>query len=383
MRLPWPGDPTVLRPSVADPTISVNAPLSRITPDRAMKPVVVVILVSSVVVAALGQLVPQIQRLPPPTATPQRTVAPVDPAAIAKLERLGKRPIRVHDPSTIVRCKDEYWLFYTGLGAPSFHSRDLQTWVAGPPVFTNAPEWTLAAVPAKGRNYSYWAPDVMEVNGRYLLYYSVSTFGKNTSAIGLAINSTLDPTDAAFRWEDAGLVIRSSTTNSYNTIDPAITRDFQGGLWLAFGSYWRGIKLLQLDPATGKRISPEAPLYSLAYHESIEAAFLYPHDGHYYLFVNWGACCRGVNSTYNIRVGRAMKITGPYLDREGRDMLAGGGSLFLESDGPFIGPGHAGILKDGERYWLSVHFYDATQRGQSELAVRPLTWRADGWPEVE
>src|SRR5581483_10202579 len=125
--------------------------------------------------------------------------------------------------------------------------------------------------------------------------------------------------------------------------DPAVFHDADGKLWLVFGSFWSGIKLIELDPATGKRLAPDVPPVALAHSRAIEASFLYRHDGRYYLFVNHGICCRGVNSTYNIRVGRAEKITGPYLDRDGRAMLDDGGTLLAATDGPFIGPGHAGI----------------------------------------
>jgi arabinan endo-1,5-alpha-L-arabinosidase len=114
----------------------------------------------------------------------------------------------------------------------------------------------------------------------------------------------------------------------------------------------------------------------------IEASYIYWHDGHYYLFVNWGKCCRGVKSTYNIRVGRSLKITGPYLDKEGVDMMLDGGSLVLGSAGPFIGPGHAGIISAGGHDWFSCHFYDGTREGRPTLALLPLRWDTASWPDV-
>ena len=190
------------------------------------------------------------------------------------------------------------------------------------------------------------------------------------------------PERPSYRWTDAGFVVRSGTNDAFNTIDPAVSQDAAGGLWLAFGSYWSGIKLLQLDSATGLRLAPDSPLYSLAWHSSIEAAFIFYHEPYYYLFVNWGLCCRGTNSTYEIRVGRSTTITGPYLARDGKDLLTGSGTILLQTDGTFIGPGHAGIIADGGRFWFSCHFYDGTRRGLSTLAIRPLHWDADGWPQV-
>lgn len=298
------------------------------------------------------------------------------------LTRLGSRGVRSHDPSTIVKCKDEYWTFYTGRGVQSYRSKNLVKWEAGPRVFTNAPTWTSNAVP-ENRNMHYWAPDIIHLRDRYLLYYSVSSFGKNRSAIGLATNPTLDPGDPKFQWTDHGIVVQSANTNDFNTIDPAVTQDVDGNLWLSFGSFWNGIKLIQLNPQTGKRITPDSPMYSLAHTEAIEAPFIYRHDGQYYLFVNWGICCKGTNSTYEIRVGRSGKISGPYLDKDGKDLLTGGGTELMRTDGPFIGPGHAGILAEGGKYWFSFHFYDGLRRGLSTFGIRPLRWMADGWPSVE
>lgn len=298
------------------------------------------------------------------------------------LKQYGSRRVRVHDPSTIVKCKDEYWLFYTGRGVRSYYSKDLVDWERGPVVFTNAPSWVHEAVPANFSGRDFWAPDVIHLGDRYLLYYSASSFGKNTSAIGLATNPTLDPNDPNYHWTDQGIVVQSGTNDDFNTIDPAVCHAPDGKLWLAFGSFWSGIKLIELDPATGKRIAPDSPIYPLAHYDSIEAAYLYPHNGEFYLFVNWGMCCRGVRSTYNIRVGRSEKITGPYRDKNGVDLLLGGGTLVLESHGPFIGPGHAGIITVSNTNWFSCHFYDGTRRGASTLAILPLRWSPDGWPEV-
>ena len=193
---------------------------------------------------------------------------------------------------------------------------------------------------------------------RYLLYYAVSSFGRNDSAIGLATNPTLDPADPKFKWSDQGLVVQSTSKDDFNAIDPAASLDASGHLWLAFGSFWSGIKMVQLDPETGKRIATNSPIYSLAFNDSIEASYIYHHDDYYYLFVNWGLCCRGTNSTYEIRVGRSRQITGPYLDKDGADLITGGGSSFLSTSGPFIGPGQSGIYSENGADWFSCHFYN-------------------------
>jgi arabinan endo-1,5-alpha-L-arabinosidase len=313
----------------------------------------------------------------------QPLFSPDDPANVEKLTKLGKRDRRVHDPSTLVKCNGQYYFFWTGRGVMGARSKDLTHWEDIKPIFQSPPPWQAEAVPAN-RGTGYWAPDVIHVGDRYLVYYSISTFGKNTSAIGCTSNPTLDPDDPAYKWTDEGLVIQSKQNDNFNTIDPSVTLTPEGELWMCFGSFWSGIKLIQLDPKTGKRIAPDSPIHSIAYTREIEAPFIYHHDGNYYLFVSWGICCRGVNSTYNIRVGRSKTITGPYLDKNGKDLAKEGGTLVVGSDGPFIGPGHPGILKEGDKYLFSMHFYDGTdRRGAGTLAIRTISWDSDGWPVVE
>jgi arabinan endo-1,5-alpha-L-arabinosidase len=305
-------------------------------------------------------------------------IAPQDPPPKKDGPVAGERP--VHDPSTIVKHKGEYWAFATGRGVSTLRSKDLVTWTSGPPVFAAPPKWVADVVP--GNRGHFWAPDVIRRGDRYLLYYSVSTFGKNTSAIALASNPTLDPADKAYKWTDHGVVVRTEAKDDHNAIDPCVVAGPDDSLWMAYGSFWSGIKLVQLDPKTGLRLAPDSPVHALANKEQIEAVALYRHGEYFYQFVNWGWCCRGVKSTYNIRVGRSKEITGPYLDKDGADLRKGGGTLVLETDGRFIGPGHPGVIKDGDRHLLSYHFYDKDQNGRSRLAIRALEWDKDGWPRV-
>lgn len=287
--------------------------------------------------------------------------------------------LSAHDPSTILQDHGQYWVFATGDGIKSRHSKDLVDWEAGPPVFTNAPAWTSEAVPGFRRDF--WAPDLIRLHDTFFLYYSVSSWGSQTSAIGVATNATLNPEAPGYRWIDTGIVIRSSPSNDFNAIDPSVMLDSTGKLWMALGSYWSGIKLIQLDPSTGHRLGTNAPI-ALAWKEQIEAACFAEHDGYYYLFVNWGHCCRGIQSTYNIRIGRSRNIGGPYLDKDGMELLRGGGSLFLDTQGRFIGPGHVGILNTKEGPLFSHHFYDGNNRGRRTLGIRPFAWSAAGWPEA-
>lgn len=297
----------------------------------------------------------------------------------ALLVQRGRRNAFVHDPSTLVRCGAYWYVFATGEGIPSWRSRDGQTWEPTARVFPDGfPKWVQEALP--GHDRKFWAPDVIQVGNRYLLYYSVSRWGVNTSVIGAVANKSLDPADAAYQWTDLGRVVASARSNNYNAIDPSVARDARGGLWLAFGSFWAGIQLVQLDPASGLRMSETAPVYPLAWNREIEAACLYRRGRWHYLFVNWGLCCRGANSTYEIRMGRSERVTGPYRDKDGKDLLKGGGSLFLGTKGSFVGPGHAGVFDDNGKTFLSCHFYDKTRNGAPTLATCPLRFDKDGWP---
>jgi arabinan endo-1,5-alpha-L-arabinosidase len=341
--------------------------------------------ISSVLLAAalLGTLALSVTAIAQ-SETTRRNAQQIYPAL--PLEQSASRGVVTRDPSSIVKCKDEYWVFHTGRGVPTFRSKDLVNWERGPAVFQTAPEWIAANVP-ENRNMSYWAPDIIQVGNRYLLYYSVSSMGKMTSAIALATNPTLDPNDPAYKWTDEGIVVQTregQPGDAYNAIDPALFQDTDGSLWMVFGSYWTGIKLIQLDPKTGKRIAPNSPMTSLAYNESIEAGHISRHGYFYYLYVNWGSCCRGTNSTYNIRVGRSKSVTGPYVDKTGVDLLKSGGSVFLPNvNGPLIGPGHAGTLKMNGKTWFTSCFEgNVNMEGKATLAIMPLSWTADGWPEA-
>jgi len=283
----------------------------------------------------------------------------------------------IHDPSTILSDGQRYYVFGTGAGIPVRTSADLVHWEGAGTVFAKSPAWTLKQIPDfRGH---IWAPDVVQVHGKYFLYYSVSTFGKQVSAIALTTSPRLDQTMTNFLWTDVGVVISSAKGDAYNTIDPSVLLDHDGRLWLAFGSYWQGIFLIELDPESGLRLDRQTPPAHLAWNNSIEAACLTQHSKYYYLFVNWGECCKGTNSTYQVRVGRAEKITGPYLDRDGNDLAGGGGTLFLQSSGHYIGPGHIGILRDHGTDWFSYHYYDAMTQGRSRLALGKLNW-PDDWP---
>lgn len=302
-----------------------------------------------------------------------------------------------HDP-VIIREGDTYHVFATGRreGVPGFipsrTSRDLASWTDGPSLIAELPAWAKAAVP---RARDLWAPDISFVNGRFRLYYSVSSFGSNRSAIGLATSPTLDPASPGYGWRDEGLVVASTEASDFNAIDPNFIADREGRHWLALGSFWTGLKLFRLDPATGKPLDPAAPPIAIAARPApagapgaVEAPFIIDHGGWYWLIASYDYCCKGVNSTYYTVVGRARDITGPYLGKDGSSMLEGGGTILLRADLPeqerFRGPGHVGAMRDRDgRDVIVYHAYDREARGAPTLRIAHLRWGADGWPVAE
>ena len=284
----------------------------------------------------------------------------------------------VHDPC-IIKEKDTYYVYATGPGIAVRKSKDLIEWVSVGRVFDKTPDWASKAVP--GNKGSLWAPDISFFNGKYHLYYSVSTFGSRRSCIGLATNKTLDLSCGEYKWIDAGVVVSSTPQDDWNAIDPNIVLDENGRPWLSFGSFWGGLKMVKIDPDTGK--PKEKTVYSIAarpVEKAIEAPFIVRKNGYYYLFASWDRCCRGVKSDYKIVVGRSKSVTGPYVDRAGIDMARGGGTLLLAGYDNIKGPGHNALLMEGEKDWLIHHYYDAYRNGIATLQIRPLLWADDGWP---
>ena len=288
---------------------------------------------------------------------------------------------QVHDP-TIIKEADTYYVFSTRAGIAIRCSKDLIHWRLCGDVFAHLPEWAVKDVPGLR---GLWAPDVSYFSGRFHLYYSVSTFGSNRSSIGLATNETLDPASEKYRWVDEGKVISSNREDNWNAIDPNVAFDEQDQPWLAVGSFWGGIKLRKLDLVTGKLSSQDPKLYSLAIRPSpgaVEAPIIIRKNGYYYLFVSFDFCCRGKDSTYNIRVGRARRITGPYLDRSGKPMMDGGGTLVVAGGGRWAGPGHCSVLQEKDTDRLVYHAYDTEWRGVPTLRIATLHWDSEGWPRV-
>lgn len=301
---------------------------------------------------------------------------------------------QLHDP-VIIKEGNVYHVFGSGgwNKKPQMSwrtSTDLVRWIDNGDPFPEVPKWAFDAIP--GAN-SMWAPDISYFNGRYYLYYSVSTGGSMRSVTGFATTPTLDKTSANYKWTDHGLVVETFANGTYNCIDANHVIDLQGNHWLAFGSYWSGIKLIPLDPATGKRPQGDNSIHTIAYRPApeggdnpIEGAFIFTRNGYHYLFASYDYCCKGLASNYYVAVGRSKNVLGPYVGRDGKSMLEGYGTSVI-AERPWAstrwrGPGHCGLMHDGDRDLIVYHAYDAQKEAEPTLRISELVWDADGWPSV-
>ncbi|GAA4192323.1 family 43 glycosylhydrolase [Microbispora amethystogenes] len=281
--------------------------------------------------------------------------------------------VSAHDPEVTKKPDGSYLLAYTGDNIALKTSTDRTAWRNAGVAFPGGASWTHAYT--NGGN-TLWAPDITYVNGRYYMYYAASTFGSNHSGIFLATSTT----GASGSWTNQGLVIESNTSDNWNAIDPNLVVDDQGRWWLDFGSFWSGIKMVQLDPATGKRLNSTILSISGRNGGATEAPFIYRHGGYYYQFVSFDLCCKGASSTYRIMVGRSTSVTGPYVDRNGTAMTSGGGTQVLAGHGSIHGPGHQSVLADNDGDILFYHWY--ADDGSSRLGINKLGWDSAGWPYV-
>lgn len=269
----------------------------------------------------------------------------------------------IHDPSTIAECDGKYYTFGTGSGG--LISADGWTWKSG------------AVRPGGGA-----APDVMKIGDRYLVVYGATGGGLGGGHNGRILtmwNKTLDPQAPDFKYSDPIEVAASDGLEDNDAIDPGLLLDpTTGRLWVSYGTYFGNIRLIELDPKTGERVKGNEPL-DIAI--DCEATDLLYRNGWYYLIGTHGTCCDGVNSTYNIVVGRSRSVTGPYIDNVGRDMFHGGGKMVIAAGDRVVGPGHFGrtVIDEGVEV-MSCHYEaDFDQSGRSVLGLRPLLWKND-WP---
>ncbi|MDP4277137.1 MAG: arabinan endo-1,5-alpha-L-arabinosidase [Bacteroidota bacterium] len=296
----------------------------------------------------------------------------------------------VHDP-VMIKEGNTYYLFETGMGIGQLTSKDLNTWMPGKPVFDRVPAWINNYLPAfRGH---FWAPDILFYQGRYHLFYACSAFAKNTSVIGHASAKTLNPDDPVSGWTDHGLIVQSVPyRDRWNAIDPNIIIDETGTPWMTFGSFWDGIKLVKLTgdlmgiakPETWYSLCRRPRTHSLDDSEpgdgAVEAPFIFRHGDFYYLFVSYDYCCRGLNSNYNVVVGRSSSVVGPYLDKEGGSLATGGGSIVIKGDDTYAGVGHCAVYHMDDTDYFIAHGYSKAENGASKLVIREIEWDSQGWP---
>ena len=320
-------------------------------------------------------------------------------AAYAQSPKQAVIPFDSPDPTAIMTPDGKgLYVFATGRGIQILYSTNFIDWERTDSVFSrerfprSMPDWAQEAIP---RARGLWAPDVVFHNDRYYVYYSVSTVGSQRSVIGLATNKTLDKTSADYEWKDEGMVLESHPDHTdYNAIDPAFFVDEDGKAYLFWGSYWTGLKAVEVDTKTGKpsRYAPgelkiPADYVAVASRPdtSIEAPYVIRRGKYYYLFVSWGTTLNSVESTYRIAVGRSEKPLGPYVGKDGKRMDQGGGTVLFASTDEWKGTGHNGFFrttKDGKNKgdWLIFHAYDAEDGRRGRLTqIRPLYWDESDW----
>jgi arabinan endo-1,5-alpha-L-arabinosidase len=305
----------------------------------------------------------------------------------------------VHDPAQLIEINNQLVLFASAVEWSTYEFGSNNWQLRGDNIYINGnPVWYSGS--------NLWAPSIFKIDqNNFRLYHSAVTneddhqskigyTGVNTSSTEFIFEPTKD------------FVLESENTEQPFAIDPAVFRDDNNRIWLVYGSHAEGIWMTELDQTTGllktnptdktwnssdNRFIEIANYGGQLYENNIEAAYIYnhPENSYYYLFVNWDKCCSGINSTYNVRIGRSLSPTGPFIDKNGTDLISGGGTLFLDANGEilnnerFVGPGHIGIYNhnNGE-YFISHHFYDKENNGEASLAIWHLDWEND-WPKID
>ena len=269
----------------------------------------------------------------------------------------------IHDPSNIMECDGKYYTFGTGGGG--LISEDGWNWFSG------------AVRPGGGA-----APDAIKIGDRYLVAYSATGGGLGGGHAGRVLtmwNKTLDPNSPDFEYTEAIEVAASINDEDCDAIDAGLFMDPQTGrLYCTYGTYFGFIRMVELDPKTGAKVEGTVdPNIAI----DCEATTMIYRNGWYYLLGTHGTCCDGVNSTYNIVVGRARSVYGPFLDNMGRDMVAGGGKMVVDGEDRQFGAGHFGrYIEDEGVEKMSFHWEaDLDRSARSVLAIRPIVWVND-WP---
>lgn len=286
----------------------------------------------------------------------------------------------VPDPS-VIRAKDGYFYLYATqtktYWMPVYRSKDLVNWEYQGTAFNKATEPDL---PGGG---AFWAPEIRFLNGEYVLYYSWAKMnGADISYTAVAVGDTpMGP------FPDSKELIGNKEFGS-NCIDQFYYEE-DGKKYMFFGSF-KGIYVTELedDGLTVKLGNDGKPtLKKQVCGNAFEGTNIYKKGKYYYLFASIGSCCNGVNASYQVVVGRSENLLGPYVDKDGKDMLKNNWELVLEGDGQkWIGPGHNSIIiqDDEGTDWMIYHSYlkkDGEVGGRLGMLDRVL-WTDNGWPYI-
>lgn len=277
------------------------------------------------------------------------------------------------DP-TIIKAKDGYFYLYATedtRNTPIYKSKNLIDWTFVGTAFTNE---TRPNFEPKG---GLWAPDINYINGKYVLYYSMSVWGGEwTCGIGAAMS---DKPEGPFM--DKGKLFRSNEIGVKNSIDQFYIEE-DGKKYLFWGSF-RGIYAIELSN-DGLSLKDGAEKKQIA-GTVFEGVYIHKHKGYYYLFASIGSCCQGVKSTYQLVVGRSKSLFGPYYDKDGKNMMDNGYSVVIGSNDRFVGNGHCSeIVKDKKgNDWIFYHGVDTQKPKGRVLLLDQIKWNKDGWPYVE
>ena len=291
-----------------------------------------------------------------------------------------------HDP-TMYRDENGYILMSTNNNLAMWTSEDMVKWNAKGQIFSDSPQWLKDAV--GGKTDGIWAPDLFHFNNQYGVFYCGSVFGKRTSAIGVVTNANLDFSSPAGGWTDQGEVTRTTNSNNYNAIDADVVVTPDGEYWMTYGS-WNagGIRLIKLNPKTGKQASDDKTNYQIATRggSGIEGPSLIEHGGQYFLFTAWDVCCKQGDeieqTTYKTAMGRADKVNGTYVDRNGKNLNDGGGTILMQRYSRYVGPGGGEAFKDLNRIRFVHHYYDLTGDKFNHIHIRDVVFSDDNWPEM-
>lgn len=293
-----------------------------------------------------------------------------------KKENVYHNPIintSLPDP-TVIRASDgNFYLYATEdiRNTPIYKSGDLVHWTYVGTAFTNSTRPTLV------KDGGIWAPDINYINGQYVLYYAMSTWGGEWQAgIGAAV---ADRPEGPFK--DCGKVLTSMEIGVQNSIDGYYFTE-NGRHYLFWGSF-RGIYAIELS-ADGLSVLPGAEKQKVA-GSFMEAVCIHRRGDYYYMFGSFGSCCDGANSTYRITVGRSEHLLGPYVNRQGKQLMDNQYEVVLHANNQFVGTGHNAeiITDDHGDDWMIYHSFLRSDIGRGRvLMMDQLKWK-DGWPYVD